>query len=257
MPVPDNLFDQPQPEVKYEGGTITPDDLPPAVPGEVVEVYTPHLVSPFATIDSVKDVLRLLGADAALEVWTKEAEALEVKDDSGQTAAVELAGRAKKLAKQIEKARKEWVGPFNERVKAINSLCKGYQGPLKQIETGLKAKIGDYGRRKELERRKAEEAARKAKEEAQAKLDAEAKEANVEPVTLPEPVIPRQTGPVRTEVAAASQRKVWKFEVEAPDDVPREYLTVDERAIREAVKAGVRSIAGVKIYEHTETVIRT
>jgi hypothetical protein len=43
--------------------------------------------------------------------------------------------------------------------------------------------------------------------------------------------------------------KTWTFEIDNLDLVPREYLLVDEVKIREAVREGVRTIPGVKIYQ--------
>ena len=45
-----------------------------------------------------------------------------------------------------------------------------------------------------------------------------------------------------------TERERWVFSVEDPAQVPREYLCPDEKAIRAAVAAGVREIAGVAIY---------
>ncbi len=50
--------------------------------------------------------------------------------------------------------------------------------------------------------------------------------------------------------------KVWKFEVTDANQVPREYLEVDETKIRKAVGSGMRSIPGVRIYEDTQLRIR-
>jgi diketogulonate reductase-like aldo/keto reductase len=38
--------------------------------------------------------------------------------------------------------------------------------------------------------------------------------------------------------------------------VPREYLAVDDTAIKAAIKAGIRSIPGVEIYEEAEVRVR-
>ena len=54
----------------------------------------------------------------------------------------------------------------------------------------------------------------------------------------------------------AYQVKNWKFEIVDADIVPRQYLTVDEKKIREAVDMGLRDLPGVNIYEHTETRFR-
>jgi len=88
-------------------------------------------------------------------------------------------------------------------------------------------------------------------EEAKAQVVAEMPTVQVEA-----PVIPKASGPVRTAAGTASNKKVWKFEITDAQAVPREYLVVDEKAIREAVKAGVRTIPGVNIFETTDIAIR-
>jgi len=116
--------------------------------------------------------------------------------------------------------------------------------------------MGAWAQAQEIERRKREAAAQKAREEAQKKLDAEAKKAKVESVKLPDPVeMPRETR-IATEAGTVYEKRSWKFLIEDAAQVPREYLMVDERAIRDAVKAGVREIPGVKIYEHKDIAVR-
>jgi hypothetical protein len=50
--------------------------------------------------------------------------------------------------------------------------------------------------------------------------------------------------------------KVWKFEVLNTALVPREFLIVDETAIRRAIAAGTREIAGVRIYQEDQLRVR-
>ncbi|MGN6435982.1 MAG: hypothetical protein ACTHMM_05585 [Agriterribacter sp.] len=50
--------------------------------------------------------------------------------------------------------------------------------------------------------------------------------------------------------------KKWTFEILDASKVPREYLKVDETAIREAIGKGIRSIDGVRIYQDTSLTIR-
>jgi hypothetical protein len=80
--------------------------------------------------------------------------------------------------------------------------------------------------------------------------------AAVETVKVEAPVVPQKTGPVHTTAGSASTKKVWKFEVTDANAVPREFLLVDEKAIRAAVAAGVRQIAGVRIFEETQVAIK-
>ncbi|MBW1713853.1 MAG: hypothetical protein JRJ59_11965 [Deltaproteobacteria bacterium] len=195
--------------------------------------------------------------DQRIDSMAAQAEALKVETEDQNVTAVEMAGQAKKVARAIESARKGFVGPPNEYVKAVNGLANHYKAKLAGIEACLKGKITQFQARLELERRKREEAARKAAEEAQKKIDAEAKAAGVEPVKIDAPVLPKRETVTRTEAGSAHQQKVWTFEVEDPAQVPREYLAVDEKKIREAVANGIREIPGVKIYQETRTVIRT
>ena len=91
-----------------------------------------------------------------------------------------------------------------------------------------------------------------------AKLKAEAEKAGIKApdIELPPPVEaapPTVEKTVRSSEGKATMVKTWKHEVTDPDQVPREYLTVDEKKIRAAVKDGVRSIPGVNIYEDIDT----
>ena len=49
---------------------------------------------------------------------------------------------------------------------------------------------------------------------------------------------------------------VWKHEVIDAAAVPREYLMVDDAAIKAAVKAGIRAIPGVRVFEEAEMRVR-
>lgn len=199
---------------------------------------------------------KLAPYDAEIDKMVALAEALAVSDDATNTTAVEMANQAKKIDAAIERVRKDLVLDPNEYVKAVNGLAKGFQSRLSAIVASLRGKVGAYAQRVEMERRKAEEAARKAQEELQAKIDAEAKAANVEPVQIAAPAVPKQQTMVRTEAGSATQRKVWKHEITDEAQVPREYLVVDESKVRQAVKQGVREIPGIRIYEHTEIAFR-
>lgn len=214
----------------------------------------PAVVSPF-DFSAVKT--GLAAYDAELDRMVAEAAALTVATDDDNNVAVIMAGTAKKLNRRIEDKRKEYVKAPNEYVKAVNGLAKSYQDRLAMIESGLKKKISQYQLRVELERRRQEEADRRAREELQAKVNAEAAALNVEAPVIAPAVAPELPKVTRTEAGTASQRKEWRFDVIDPAAVPRSFLMIDERAIRQAVKAGVREIPGVRVYEESITVIRS
>lgn len=191
-----------------------------------------------------------------IEDMQEQAAAVAITSDGENTRAIEMGLQAKKLGKAIEDARKRFVAEPGEFVRSVNALAKSFSEKLAAIEYGLKRKICDYQQRKELERRKAEEEARRQAAELQAKLDAEAKAANVEPVQIEAPAVPKASGPVRTAEGTSYQHTEWHFEIKDDAAIPREYLMPCEAKIRQAVKDGVRNIPGVNIFEHTETRFR-
>lgn len=187
----------------------------------------------------------------------KEAMALTVENDETNAMANELGNQAKKLNKTIEAEKKRIIEQPNDFIKAVRNFCKSFQDQLAKVEYTLKQKITTYQTKRELERRKAEEEARKATEALQKKIDKEAKQAGVEAPKIETPVIPEPSKVTRTDSGTSHIRKEWTFEITDPGNVPREYMKVDEQAIRKAVKAGIREIAGVRIYQETKTVFRS
>lgn len=148
----------------------------------------PELLPPVPatlTIEAVKpQFLRIV---AGVEEMVANAHAIEVRDDESLKFAVALGGAAKKIAKALEAKEKEITAEASDFVKSCRSLRDMFLDRLvantkktntDSIEIVLKAKITAYQSKIELERRKQEEAARKAAAELQAKLDAEAAEAN-------------------------------------------------------------------------------
>lgn len=215
----------------------------------------PAKVDPFDLAPVKK---RLVAADKAVADMVVVALAHKVTDADSNKLAVEMLGQNATLTKKIEALRKDLVETPNAFVKAVNSLCKQYtEGKLKEIKAYLGEQSGNYSYKLEMERREQE---RKAQEEAaklQAKLDAEAKEKNIEaPVVLP-PVMPDKQTTTRTEFGSGYLREDWFFEVEKPEDVPRDYCSPDDKILRRAVDGGTREIPGVRIFPKRQTVVRT
>jgi hypothetical protein len=116
-----------------------------------------------------------------------------------------------------------------------------------------------YRQEQEIKRLAAEKKAWEAAEAERKRLEAMAKKEGVElppeeiePLT---PIEPAQTV-VRTEAGSAFERKTWTFEIEDATQIPREFLMVDEKGIRAAVKNGAREIPGVRIFQTSDTSFR-
>ena len=210
----------------------------------------------------------------------------EVCDDDTAGKMTELAAYAKGQKAQLEKARKTLVKPLNDHVKMINAEFKNVTDQYEQVITAARAKISPYmaekarrereeRERQERERAEAEatrqaeiaaEAARLAAEKAQQPdvyqtpdLAEQAAQAEAEVTAPPPPPKPKKKKATAVKSAsgtAAATRQVWAWEIEELDAVPREFLIVDSRAISQAVKAGERQIAGVRIFQKDELVIK-
>lgn len=190
------------------------------------------------------------------------AQTLEVVDQATLTEATNLLGFLAETKKQVENRRKWFVKPLNDHVKAINDWFHGIAAPLEQADSILRGKVLRYRQEEERKRREeearlrrlAEEEARKRREEAEAAAKA-AGEAPPEPELFAPPpvvVVPQMARTTKADFGAVQARKTWEFEIVDESQVPREFLMVNEKAIRAAVKAGVRNIPGVRIFE-TET----
>lgn len=108
----------------------------------------------------------------------------------------------------------------------------------------------------EQQRRQADAAQRAAQEQAAAAAEAEHRAAQA-PVMVATPIVPEPVGPRRTSGGSVSTPKTWKFEITDAAALPAAYLMPDEKAIREAVKAGARQIPGVRIYEDISVRVST
>jgi hypothetical protein len=185
----------------------------------------------------------------------REATEIQVSDEATEKRCSEMTSQTKALKKEIEATQDLLIGDAQKFVKSVQSFTLPFRKDLEAIEAQLKRKLGDYAYRKELDRRKAEAAAQAAAAAAQKKIDREAKKAGVEPVQLPTPIVPKEAAPVRTETGTSSYVSTWDFEVEDITKVPAKFLMVEAAAVKNAIRAGVREIPGLKIFE--KMVVRT
>ena len=149
--------------------------------------------------------------------------------------------------KKVEDKRMEYTRPLDESKKKIMADFKSITEPLEEFVKVVKS---------EMIRWHNEDQARKDAEQAEieAKALKLAKEQGISEVQVE--VINQEQKTQRGAVSAATVRTVWTFEVEDETQIPREYLVVDESAIRKAVQGGLRRIPGVKIYEEKQLSIR-
>lgn len=213
------------------------------------------LVSP-ANIEAVKNCLAEY--TSKVDGMLAEAQRFEIETDEDEQQITVLLGDSKSLYKAIEKRRKEIIDEPNKFVKSCNNFCKTFTEKLKQTEKIIKEKIAFRRNQQEIARRKQEQEAQKAAQELQEKLDKEAANLGVESVKIDAPIIPEKEKIVRTDTGTTTyEKKTWKCDIVKPELVPREYCAPVQKLLNEAVKQGVREIAGCNIYEKTDIITRT
>lgn len=259
----------------------------------VVEAPPPAPPNPL-DLESVKTALAPYHAQ--VEAMIKEASALKVVDEATNTRATELGNLSRTVKKAIEAIKQDapYV-QAKAFVSGVGNLIKSFTDPLENgVERICKAEISKYHEMLRLEQQRKEAAAREAARIQQAKIDAEqraireeaerkAREAeqllkkekdaaaraalqktiederaaaNAPAPQVVAPVVEQVQNITRTGAGSAFQRKRWVCRITNAAAIPREYCTPNQVMLNEAVKSGIRSIAGCEIVEVAETSFR-
>lgn len=187
------------------------------------------------------------------------------QDSAGKCA--DLVRMIRKEAEHVDSFRAQVKGPYLAATRAIDGEAKQHTDRLAAAKATVERKLDTFNREErakaEAERRRQEELRRIAEEEARAAAAANEEDpifAEVEPAPAPTPVAPpRIEGDLGAKVIG---KTVWKHEI---TDWTQAFAAVSENAkVREAiekaiaarVKAGERSIPGVRIFEDIKTEVR-
>jgi single-stranded DNA-specific DHH superfamily exonuclease len=158
-----------------------------------------------------------------------EAKASNDNVEAKKQASLDLA----KIAKMLDAKRADAVKPALEEQRRINDAYKPTIAKLEEVSKKLINQVNDYV--KELQRLEREQKAIEDK----AKADA---------LIAGQPVPQAPMRPVSPNVKV-STTTVWAYEVVDALQVPRQFLEPSDKKISDSIKAGVRSIPGIKIYQ--------
>lgn len=195
--------------------------------------------------------------DKKIDELAREMDRFSVTSEVGVMSCTDVVSKVSALKKTMETNRKNTIKDADFYVRSVNRFCKIYRDKVDGIIKAGKAKIGNYQFIKEQKRREAEAEARKAKDSLQADLDKKAAAGGYEPVQMPDPVVPETTGPVRTESGSSSTLMVWDWEITNQIEVPVRFLSVDSKKVDQAIKAGIRDIPGINIFQKPQVRIIT
>jgi septal ring factor EnvC (AmiA/AmiB activator) len=173
-------------------------------------------------------------------------ESLKITTEEEYTEAGELLIAVTKRKKRMEELREEKSRPLLDQIAENRKFFKFFEEPLEAMDKLLRSGIQKYAQIKfEAEQKKVQEAAQKAKEEA-AKNKTEA---------VPVEAVKPSLG-VRTTGGSVTMKRRWTFEVLDLKDVPQEFLSINDKAVNEAIRSGVREIKGVRIFETVDPTVR-
>lgn len=170
---------------------------------------------------SVKDATESLKLQLDLDPLIKQASSHKITCQEEAKQALAMSMQARKLKKTLEESRASIVRPHIDFQKAINQIVKDYTEKLDSIEKGLKLSLEMWV-------------------EAQNAISDHA----------PELILSVVDG-------TAKQAVELDFTIEDIGKVPREFLIVDEKLVKKAIKAGIREIEGIKIFEKKTIKMRT
>lgn len=199
--------------------------------------------------------------------------ALVVASEAGKVAATDVLARIQTFQREAESERVRLVRPLNDHVKVVNDAFKRVLAPVVEADRALRDKVLAYNREQQrLAAEKAAEAETLRLQSAARLKEAEKAEAKGETgvaeqlltgavaseqgakAAQAEAVLPSRH--VVTGAGSSTVRKEWTFRVVEPAQVPREYLVLDERRVREAIRSGVRAIAGLEIFQEEKLAVR-
>lgn len=186
-----------------------------------------------------------------------------VTDEAANARATDAVAEGTKHLGSLDKLRKKWKEPFKKAADACDAAFKVFTVPLAAAVEAKRDEMRDYLRQKEADKLEAqqanEEAARSApKSVAQALRGAPALQ------EVPEGAQSSQTDAGTTQQV----KRPWTYEVAKLADVPRtfttkdgrtlELLVLDDRALKEAIKAGARNpdIPGIHIFQDVDFAIK-
>lgn len=169
----------------------------------------------------------------------KTAEALVIKDAQGMNNAVELLSQVNKNLDRVTAEEDKVVKPLKEALKAEQGRWKPVKTMLEAARDAIRSTMSKY--QTEQNRIKAE---------AEAKLAARVEKGTMKLETAVRKVaeIDTPAQSVATDAGMVKYRTVMKLHVEDASLVPREYLVIDEAAIKTALKAGI-AVPGARLVE--------
>ena len=198
---------------------------------------------------------------------------IEVTDAISYDSAVMFLKEISQKKKDFKSQRDKYVKPMKDSIKAIDEKLQAPIKLLEKMEDIVRITLNNY--LAEVQKREQERLAlekKKAEDEALREIEnlenMKAQAGQYDEVTqkaIQRTIENKQNNlieatatdtKVNLSTDNATVSMVWDFEILDKSQIPLEYLKVDEVAIRSAIRAGERTINGVKIYQKPQISLR-
>ncbi|WKN44903.1 hypothetical protein [Tunicatimonas pelagia] len=169
-----------------------------------------------------------------------------VNDESDKAIVSSVIRESKQLIKQVSVARKAITTPLQEKAKQWIAKEKELVAPIEKAIAHADQLIQQFNAKVTAQQQAVLD---RIDEGERAQLQAE--DGDVEAL--------RQQSEFKRQIAIAQHstegvRKVWTFEAQNLANVPREYLMLNEKKVRQAIRSGERHIPGLMIFQKQQTV---
>lgn len=195
--------------------------------------------------------------ESKIKDWAKAVSAADLKTEKDAADFTDTIGKAKSLIKNFEVTRKQITENAYNFYKDVMGFEKFYSNMIeKEVIRPAESKLSFYFKQIEIERQKAEKAAQAAAAAKQNELDKIADEAGVNRVELDKPILKQDKAKIAGEAATAHSKEYWNYRITKMETVPRQFLMINEKAIRQAIKNGERNIPGLEIFKEVKAQVR-
>lgn len=187
--------------------------------------------------EDLKNQLAVEGSDAqdALDIIAET----NIESDEDVHLFAEMLVEVKGHWKRLEESKKPATRPLNESLRVIRDWFRPVQDHYVEAERIIKRKLAEYHN---TQRKKKQEALREAQEAVE--------EGTAEEV---ETALAKMQDAQEPEVNTVQYREIWKWEIEDIDEVPRAFLTIDNRAVQMHMKKYKEdaAIPGIRFFKET------
>lgn len=201
-------------------------------------------IQPVASTQEVKEL------ETDLANIKGRAQCLIVQCDEDYASGSETLTWIQNSLKKCEERRKFFVKPLQDHVARINLFFKNFTEPLQGFKDEISTKLLTYRSEQEAKRQAEEERKRKEQERLTRKAEKQYEKTGVA-VSAPLPIVAVPEAPKTTfsDLGAVTAKKAWAWSITNEKLIPREYLCIDEKKINAVIRAGIREIKGISIYQ--------